>query len=265
MRRFMKRSLFTCLAALVMTACRSAPVADSTPFLAPTSAGTLNPVATTTWLALMETPSPRPTMMLPPGNQVSQADHLMEPPTPAPTMTPYIPSRTTTPTPTPTPTRLILPTPYASIPASWLTYRNDEYGFTFHYPPSWAVADRFPFSEVTALFLGIQREGTSLHVNVKDVTELEATIGCSGTAAGDTIASGTVSFVGKELPVIRLVYEDKLKTVYFHEELCGHTTVGNLDFFIGLYYEEGIRFDDINLDPAIVAEAVQILATFQYP
>ena len=183
-------------------------------------------------------------------------------------MTPR-PTATDTPTPvaTATPTALVPPTPYTTIPSDWQTYRHEEYGFTFRYPPAWTVENPpawtpFDNSNELPLFLELQRPGASLMIGAKQATAVDTSIVPTGIAAGDLFAGGTVRFFDQDIPIFRLIYENQLKGL-FYGRVGDEIMAGHLAFFIALNGDREARYIEVNLDPAVVDEVAQILATFQ--
>lgn len=117
-------------------------------------------------------------------------------------------------------------------------------------------------NETAVLFLELQRPGATLVINLKQVTAVDTPLGPFSTAAGDLFEGGTVRFFDQNVPTQRLIYEDKLKSV-FYGHIGDEITVGHLAFFIGLNGDRDTKFKDVNLASTIVVEVSQILATFQ--
>jgi putative hemolysin len=143
----------------------------------------------------------------------------------------------------------------------WETYTNDVYGFTFRYPASWTL-EEVP-AEDTPGEGGLHGNSVQLHqgslmlyIGYRWATE-DVLLGGTGLPAGDLESRGTVTFLGTELEKTVLVYEGKVKGMYY-----GVTEVGDLVFAIRLDDFSLIDYGDVDIPDATQIEVNEILGSF---
>lgn len=178
---------------------------------------------------------------------------------------PARPTRRPTATATASPTPLSLPTAYATIPADWQTYGNTEYGFAFQYPCAWTLIETPAFEregEKYGTFIRLSRDDVTLTIGYKRAGETDTRIGCTGTAAGDLIEGGAIQFLDQPVSITRLVYENKLKTVFFGDP-CSEIERDPLVFFIALNGTSQ-NFDEQDIATSLIDETIQILLSFTF-
>lgn len=163
------------------------------------------------------------------------------------------PSETTTSVLAPTPTPIIQPDP--SRPG-WMTYHNTAYGFSFQYPSTWELDEGL--GELPNIIL-LKGEKGVLMIGFRRTTQ-QAGIQRTGTGAGDFVRAGSIQFLGKTLQRDLLVYEDKVKEVFYQGD-C-EFNVGDLVFTLGLNNNAGMRYEDADIPLDFQKEADQILESF---
>lgn len=173
------------------------------------------------------------------------------------------PAATPTPLPTAVPIRIegggqdeaALPTP------AWKTYANDDYLFTFSYPPTWLLED-IPAGQE---FLGgksaraIRLTQGALRLLIQYKSNAEVTVlGTGSRPPGQVVDRGAVTFLEREIPRHVLVLEGKDKLVFYGDRFK------DLEFYLQLDYHlsAGEDYEAIEIPEAIQAEVDEILETF---
>ncbi len=128
-------------------------------------------------------------------------------------------------------------------PGALTTYRNDEYGFSFRYPPEWDVTEG-------RSFISLGYGSINLVVGYRHVSE-EPNICCrEHLPQAELVDAGTVECAGEEITKALLQCGEKTKAVVYQgtEEIG----VGDLRF---LFYLEDFSVD---YDLADISENVQL-------
>lgn len=158
---------------------------------------------------------------------------------------------------TPPPVQVLDSTPTAvvqtNIPSQGMTtYHDPAYGFSFQYPASWKLTQAPNFLHL----LGPQGV---LNIGYRRATQ-QAQIQRTGVGEGDFVAAGTIQFQGKTLQRSLLVYEGKVKEVFYQNDR--EFSVGDLVFTLGLGYSRDTKYEDVDIPKDVQAEADQILESF---
>lgn len=134
-------------------------------------------------------------------------------------------------------------------------YRNEATGISFSYPVNWTM------EEETNVF--ILRDGSiSLRIAYRRAGEQVALWTRTGIPAGDfVVLDGLVSFLGQTLAKSGLVYEDRLKKVFYGGEPVSIVEAEALEFTITLD-DRGSDYLVLDIPNDVVAEAEAILASF---
>ena len=101
------------------------------------------------------------------------------------------------------------PDPYPG----WEAYINTDHGFTFRYPPEWEL-EEVSSEEEGGSFLrsvNLSRDGNVLFIDYH--FSQEYIINPMGIGAGELQYEGTISFLGREIEKLTLIFEEKDKTV----------------------------------------------------
>lgn len=102
--------------------------------------------------------------------------------------------------------------------AGWLTYTNDDIGYTMRYQADWTVEERtdsgsgdpakwVKFTSPNGTFFlafGIRKNGTDTLIS-----------GRTGLGQGDLNQNGTVTVLNSAVPVVEHVYQGKIKVVFY--------------------------------------------------
>ena len=163
-----------------------------------------------------------------------------------------------------TPTPLDPTTPSQEQPIDkndWLTYSNQEYLFTFQYPPAWSLQEspgEQGESEDEALGILELTKGTNRLVIQFQHESGSASLGPGGLPAGEVVEHGTITFFEHQIPKNVLVYEGKDKFVYFEDN------PGDLEFFITLDDDPGPEYDyrELSISQETQSEVEAIMGTF---
>lgn len=179
--------------------------------------------------------------------EISVVVSQVQPPTPtsAPTLTHA----------GPTPTTVVFP---AAGMTSWLTYSNQSYGFSFHYPADWKLSEgKGTMTGHAVLLTPASSSNISLRIAFKRTGE-EAQIGRTGMGSGDLLQMGKVMVIGKEINRQVLIVQGKHMTVSYY---CADCMVrGELEFRFDLDY--GGSASDASALPAVIeAQADLIVAS----
>jgi hypothetical protein len=98
-----------------------------------------------------------------------------------------------------------------------IIYVNDEYQFTFIYPPSWEL-EQIPAGQdvpggTSANAIHLTSDSLRLEIQFKRLGE-PAVLGPGGRPAGEIEERGTVMVLGRQIPRQVLVHEGKVKSVF---------------------------------------------------
>ncbi|MEJ2599059.1 MAG: hypothetical protein P8Z00_12045 [Anaerolineales bacterium] len=133
------------------------------------------------------------------------------------------------------------------------SYTNNAYGFAFDYPETWTLTEQ---DHGVVLQKGTNRLG----INFRWADEQVDQFGRTGIGAGDFIYAGKINFMNQVIPAQALLYEKKIKAVFYGEE--GLVDTGDIVFMITLEDLEN-NYMDVDLSEEIISEAGMILESFQ--
>jgi hypothetical protein len=128
-------------------------------------------------------------------------------------------------------------------------YVNEEYGFTFRYPPAWTLGEE---ANLVKLSQGTLLLAISFRRQDEDVPPP-----WSGMPAGDWESRGTMTFLGQEIEKTSLVYEGKVKLLTYDAQ------VGDLVFSIRLDDVVAADYAAIQIPEAAQSEVDQIVGSFE--
>lgn len=144
----------------------------------------------------------------------------------------------------------------------WETYTDPEYGFSFRYPPDWNLepgpepdpdAEQGPrYTRTIFLNQGDWRIYIGFHR-----TDEEDILGGTGLPEGELEPRGAVSFFSLPMLKKELVFEEKVKALYY-----GPAEVENLVFVVRLDGQGGGDYADLDIPPEMNREVDQILGSF---
>jgi hypothetical protein len=142
----------------------------------------------------------------------------------------------------------------------WASYINTDYGFSFHYPPTWAFEEMPARQDERGTWASSVKltQGT-LRLVVQYMRATEDVLLEGGFGAGDVVDRGMVMFMGQEVPKLALVFEDRDKAVFCAAE------VGELVFRVQLDDDpgEGVDYGTIDIPEPAQAEVDVILGSFE--
>ena len=154
-----------------------------------------------------------------------------------------------------------------TVRRAFLTYANADYGFSFHYPPTWSL-EEVPGRDETAQggpkvapSVILSRQTLSLIIGYKRATEEDVVIE-SGAPAGEFETRGAVTFLGQDVPRKVLVFEGKDKAVYY-QGAGAVIQAGELVFGISLQ-DFGADYGAVDIPEELQAEADQIVESFEF-
>jgi lipoprotein-anchoring transpeptidase ErfK/SrfK len=137
--------------------------------------------------------------------------------------------------------------PPTAAPPGWATYTNADYGFSFHYPTSWAVQE-IPSDGTRANVVRLRWE--MLRVVVQYRRTKEDTVIEKTAPGGNRQPRGTASFLGQDVTRDVLVDDGKVKQVAYRLS-GGPAQAGDLVFSISLQSvasDECLREFELNCD-----------------
>jgi hypothetical protein len=142
----------------------------------------------------------------------------------------------------------------------WASYVNTNHGFSFRYPPTWALEEVPAREDERGTWASSIRltQGT-LRLIVQYMRTSEDALLEGGFGAGDVVDRGTVAFMGQQVPKQALVFEGQTKAVFCAAE------VGDLVFRVQLDDEpgEGVDYGTIDIPEPAQAEVDVILGSFE--
>lgn len=133
------------------------------------------------------------------------------------------------------------------------TYTNEDYGFAFDYPETWALTEAD--HEVV-----LQKGTIRLGINFRRANEQIDHFGRTGMGAGDFIYAGKVSLMNQVIPAEALLFEKKTKAVFYGE--TGRVEIDDLVFIIALEDLE-TDYTKVDLPKETITEANTILESFK--
>jgi hypothetical protein len=138
----------------------------------------------------------------------------------------------------------------------WLEYRNEFYGFTFNYPPSWTL-------EESNHKLLLQKPEAELLIHFRfSVESVQAT--SQPPFRSDLTERETVEFLATQVPKYALSPDGVDKDVYYGEpEQFYQIAVNNLVFENISLFGRGENYAAVSLSPEIQLEVDQIFKTFK--
>lgn len=150
------------------------------------------------------------------------------------------------PTPTPTP----LPTPVVH------RYTNEEYGFTFRYPETWALTE-----EPHVVRLNQDTLTLTIAYGWASNPGFSPGDGRTGVPAGDLIYGDKVFFMEQAIPAQVLEYERRDKMVFYGgPELI---EAGDLVFDIWLEARDSASYEELDIGKDVQAAVKEILESFE--
>lgn len=134
-----------------------------------------------------------------------------------------------------------------------LTYANEAYGFRFTYPAHWMLTEEPHFIELSQgdvkFIIGYRRSDENV------------ILGPGGVGAGDLELAGVVNFAGQEVERVALVYEGKVKAVYYGYP-GQYLPAGELEFFLNLTDLSRDDYSEVELTADLQAEVDAVVASF---
>lgn len=134
-------------------------------------------------------------------------------------------------------------------------YRNEETGISFSYPSHWTM------EEATNAFV-FHNGSIRLQIAYRRSGEEVALWTRTGIPAGDfVVLDGLISFLGQTLAKSGLVYEDRLKMVFYGGNPVSFVEAEAMEFTITLD-DRGTDYLALDIPGDVLAEAEAILASF---
>lgn len=156
---------------------------------------------------------------------------------------------------------------------TWPTYTDPEYGWTMDYPCDWTYERIYEASGDEVLFdypirYTIFKSPTNnyrLLVGIMQTGDEGTTINRTGVGAGDFVNQAAITVAGASVPVRYLVYQNKVKEVFFYTS--GSVTIGNYNLISTFDQDQGVvAYNDIDLEAAPeFAIGKQILQSLDLP
>lgn len=147
----------------------------------------------------------------------------------------------------------------------WNEYTQDNYGFSFLYPPEWTLEE---VQEADNTMSGHQVKLTAKTEDSKPIrmiisfkkTGEDQMIWPTGVGEGEFVPRGTVLFIGEDVNRNVLVCQNQDMKVFYEQE--GGVKRDDLEFSLILDFDGGCR-DQFSIPADIQALADQIVKTFE--
>lgn len=164
---------------------------------------------------------------------------------------PTVVEKTTTTTSAP---EIIETTTTENIYADWETYTNEEIGYQLMYPEGWIISETDTFDErmetdVKYINITTDDEKWFLHFGIKTDEQDFANTDRSGTGAGEfeDFIDGKTTIVGIETTPEALVYNDKIKELYYNQPENSNEKC-KCNFTAVFSYNDPLKYEDLDLN-----------------
>lgn len=112
--------------------------------------------------------------------------------------------------------------------AEWVTYTNDDIGYSLKHPKEWVVEETDTTSEITGgpikyINISTTDKKYSLWLGIKKKTDTFAITDRTGVGAGDLQKTGSITVLGTTVEVVKLVFQGKTRE-YFYPSPGGTVT-----------------------------------------
>jgi hypothetical protein len=151
--------------------------------------------------------------------------------------------------------------------AGWNTYTNTEIGYQLKYPTDWTVKEIAEFSDligsdVKYITITTGDKKYFLYFGLKEKNDNFAISDRTGVGAGDLIQESSVTILGTDTAVKKLVYKSKVKEYFFPGTGSVKTADGKYYFGASFSPGSGASYDALNmLGIPELAKAKLILAS----
>lgn len=156
-----------------------------------------------------------------------------------------------------------LPLPEAEM-ADWPTYTNEDYGFMLRYPETWML-EAFEADQYSSSYIVLNRNGYTLFISFKANDE-EQQLGPTGVSAGEFQKGEPLLVLASNQTInrVHLVYEDRIKAIFYGENVGQPVEFGELQFAISLNGYAGTDYEELDLPQEVRDEADAIIATLTF-
>ncbi|KKR30378.1 hypothetical protein A2715_01055 [Candidatus Woesebacteria bacterium RIFCSPHIGHO2_01_FULL_39_32] len=177
---------------------------------------------------------------------------------------------------TPSEKQNISTTPTANLPRDevlrdWKTYSDPTIGYEFKYPPKWKLEEVYENLEylnniLQQIKLTTPEGNYELIIGVKRLNDTYAITGRMGVGAGEFSLRDTVSVAGNNIQVSELIWEGKVKEIYYSNKLGpGTLELNNHQVVIEFSPTAKAYNDEVDLENLPETTTVtQILSTFKF-
>jgi hypothetical protein len=163
------------------------------------------------------------------------------------------------------PTVTRAPTVAPVLPDGWAEYVNPTYGFSFHYPTDWTLTevavDETDPRGPSAPGITLQRGDLTLSIYYTYADE-QIRIP-AGAPAGDLVYAGKVRFGGEVIPRQHLVYENKVKAVYYGGGPAAANRVSGLIFGVSLHDTSQQPYEQVEIPERVITTTDRIIESFE--
>ena len=148
--------------------------------------------------------------------------------------------------------------------SGWNTYTNSEIGYQLKYPADWKVKETDQWSELTEqqvkyitidspdkkyfLYWGLKRKDDDFGISDR-----------TGLGAGDLIQEGSVTILGTNVAVKKLVYKNKVKEYFFPTAGSTKTSDGKYFFSAALSSGSSASYDSLNMQGISELEKAKLI------
>jgi hypothetical protein len=164
----------------------------------------------------------------------------------------------------PSPIPLVSPSPAAEAEtADWKTYTSNDQKFSFKVPKNLKVTQEerpigiAPGKQQTIGIIFDNEKESPDALGIKYTTEGNNPFGGSGTAAGNLIDNGYISFFNQKIPKAKLVFNKMTTEIYYGGPPFTTVNIGQLKFLITLFWgldsKNGIPLETENISDLILS------------
>lgn len=134
----------------------------------------------------------------------------------------------------------------------WNTYTNSEVGYQLKYPTDWTVKETNEFSEligadVKYITLTTADKKYFFYWGLKEKNDNFSISDRTGVGAGDLIQEGSVTILGTDTAVKKLVYKSKVKEYFFPSMGLQKTADGKYNFGASFSPGSSVNYDSLNM------------------
>ena len=146
----------------------------------------------------------------------------------------------------------------------WNTYTNAEVGYQLRYPADWSVKETNEWNDMIGddvKYITITAAGKKyfLYWGLKEKNDNFAISDRTGVGAGDLIQEGSVTVLGTNIAVKKLVYKSKVKEYFFPGTGSAKTADGKYYYGASLSPASGTDYNSLNMQGVPELEKARLI------